>query len=135
VLSMNSYPQEYVDRSRATVRAHLASWDALDLSEADRAAFEPGYVHQLVLALDNYFPHRARSPEGKDGNPLNEVRMLCGSIRDNDGVLAADPTIKYQPAGSVLGIAIADPIAIDVDGFRRLSEAFFDEIEKRFPQA
>lgn len=100
MLSRNSYPQQYVDTCRAAVGSHLASYDALGLSAEARAGFERGHVHQLVLARDNYFTHRARGVEGKDGNPLNEVRMLCTSVREHDGVLAAEKVIKYSAEGS-----------------------------------
>jgi hypothetical protein len=33
----------------------------------------------------------------------------------------------------VLGLKLGDPIVVDVPAFRRLAEAFFDEIERRFP--
>jgi hypothetical protein len=39
----------------------------------------------MVLGLDHYFLHRVRKLEGKDGNPLNEVRVICDSLTDNDG--------------------------------------------------
>ena len=90
-------------------------------------------MRQLILALDNYFTHRQRTTEGKDGNPLNEVRMLCTSIRDFDGVLTGEKSIKYRPDAAVLGLKLGDPIVVDVPAFRRLAEAFFDEIERRFP--
>jgi hypothetical protein len=134
VLSRTSYPQDYVDTCRAAVRAHLASYDALGLTPEAGAGFEPGYSRQLILALDNYFTHRARGQEGKDGNPLNEVRMLCTSIRDDGGVLTLDKTIRHQPAASVLGLSIGDPIDVARSDFARLADAFFDEIEKRFPE-
>jgi hypothetical protein len=47
-----------------------------------------------------------------DGNPLNEVRMLCDSILRNGGVLAADKTIKFNPAQSVLKLRVGDPITL-----------------------
>ena len=134
MLSRNSYPQAYVDASRAAVRTHLDAWEALGLTPEVRAGFEAGYVRQLLLALDGYFIHRGRGQEGKDGNPLNEVRMLCDSIRDDGGVLAASSTIRYRPDSSVLGLAAGDPIDVGVEDFRRLAEAVFDEIEKRFPE-
>ncbi len=40
--------------------------------------------------------------EKKDGNPLNEVKMLSNSIMNNGSVMCADKTIKYDPAKAVL---------------------------------
>jgi hypothetical protein len=59
----------------------------------------------------------------------------CGSIMQNDGVLAADKTIKLKPETSVLGYAVGDQIALHASDFARLAQAFFDEIERRFPEA
>jgi hypothetical protein len=55
-----------------------------------------------------FLVHRARGLEGKDGNPLNEVRMLCDSILQKDGVMTADKTIKFDPAKSVLRLQPGD---------------------------
>lgn len=86
----------------------------------------------MVLALDRYFVHRVRKLEGKDGNPLNEVRVLCDSLTDNDGVVAANPTIRMKPGESVLGLEIGDEIRLTEQGFRRLAERFLVEIESRY---
>jgi hypothetical protein len=68
------------------------------------AAFEPVFFNNLVLSLDAHFVHRTRAIEGKDGNPLNEVRVLCSSLMLHDGVLTAEKSIKLVPQKSVLGI-------------------------------
>ena len=86
----------------------------------------------MVLALDQYFVHRLRGQEGKDGNPANEVRLLTVSITENDGRLVADTQIRLTPESSVLGLAAGDAVRIDEDGFRRLADGYFAEIEKRF---
>ena len=57
-------------------------------------ALEPIYLANLLIAMDAHFIHRLRGAEGKDGNPLNEVRMLCYSMINSDNVLQADKTIK-----------------------------------------
>src|SRR5467141_894755 len=71
-------------------------------------SFEPLFFNNLVLVLDAFFVHRARGMEGKDGNPLNEVRMICNSILR--GLMSADKTIKYNPAKSILKLQVGDEI-------------------------
>ncbi len=138
MLMRSDYPPEYVEAVRDSVAANVASYAALGLPEEND--FERGYVHQLLLALDSYFTHRGRALEGKDGNPLNEVRMITDSLHGNDGrrsivpVLAANSTIKYRPEKSVLGLAVGDLLDLSVSDYHRLALAFLDEIEQRFPQ-
>ena len=137
MLMRGDYPTEYVDAVRAMVAANVASYTALGLPEGHD--FERGYVHQLLLALDSYFTHRGRGQEGKDGNPLNELRMITDSLQGNDGhgpiapLLATNSTIRYKPESSVLGLAIGDPLDLSVAEYHRLAVAFLDELEKRFP--
>ena len=54
--------------------------------------------------MDSYFVHRTRAIEGKDGNPLNEVRMLSTSSLRNKAELMADKAIEYKvgPQSSAL---------------------------------
>jgi hypothetical protein len=135
MLSVSSYPQSYVDDCRRRVQRQLATYDAV-VAAADPAAvdaFAGELFRNLVLALDALFLHRGRGQEGKDGNPLNEVRMLCTSIRENGAVLKADSTIKYQPEQSVLGLAIGADVNLTEPDFASLADAFLQEIEKRFP--
>jgi hypothetical protein len=122
---------------RATASGHIPVRRVVRVSKksgakTDSARFEPLFCANLVLALDACFVHRTRGLEGKDGNPLNEVRMLCTSILQHDGRLTADRTIKYDAARSVLKLAMGDRIALSAAGFRRLAAAFFDEIGAKF---
>ena len=147
MLGVSSYPQDYVDHCRDSVRAQVAAY--VDLAAAARgaaagdaagvegaiAAFEPRFFHNLILVLDACFVHRLRKTEGKDGNPLNEVRVLCTSLLANDGVLAKDSQIKLKPETSVLGLAPGDEIRLTQDDFVRLADAFFAELEARFVEA
>jgi hypothetical protein len=87
----------------------------------------------MILALDHYFVHRGRTMEGKDGNPLNEVRMLCDAIMENKGRMSANKTIRYKPDTAILKFKVGDEIRLDADDFARLSAAFLDEIEKKYP--
>ncbi|SRR6266478_2359462 len=92
MLCVNNYAQKYIDECRSRVAAQVSAYQALVATARNQAAndepplnaaieaFEPHFFNNIVLALDSYFVHRARAIEKKDGNPLNEVRMLCNSI-------------------------------------------------------
>ena len=56
--------------------------------------------------------HRTRALELKDGNLLNEVRMLCDSLLENDGALAENMSIKYAADKSVLNLKIGDRVQL-----------------------
>jgi hypothetical protein len=135
VLSVNNYSQDYVDDRRRKVDANLAAYRKMAKAAGASAAleaFEPVFFNNLVLALETYFTHRARGLEGKDGNPLNEVRVLCTSMLSNDDVMAADKTIKMKPEAFVLKLEVGDRIAIREADFVALADAFFAEIEARY---
>jgi hypothetical protein len=125
MLAVTTYSPEYISQVRARFEAHVTS-----LSDVDAPVF-----NMLVLALDRHFVHRVRNREGKDGNAINEVRMLCDSLTENEGVLTANSTIKYRASESVLGLEIGDPISVSRDGFARLVGAFLDEMSVRYGEA
>jgi len=134
MLGISSYTQDYIDACRARVESQLAAYRDLVGAAPGQAvaAFAPVFFDNMVLVLDSYFLHRLRTKEGKDGNPLNEVRVLCTSMLVNGSVLAADRTIRLKPETSVLGLAVGDEISLDEPAFVRLAEAYFAEIEARF---
>ncbi|MFO1183487.1 MAG: hypothetical protein U1E56_01710 [Bauldia sp.] len=134
MLAVNAYSGEAIAAARARVDAQLAAYRkfAASAGAKERAAFEPGFFAAMVLALDRYFVHRTRALEKKDGNPLNEVRMICASLTEGDGTLKADPTIKYDPAKSVTGLKLGEPIVLDAERFAALAKAFFAEIAAKF---
>ena len=144
MLGVDKYTRKYINacKGRTTAQVHAyhrltaaakkaASADPVRLETAI-ADFEPQFFAGLVLELDHFFMHRLRGREGKDGNPLNEVRMLCSSIMENDGAMVRDRTIAYDAERSVLKFAVGDKIQIDEAGFKRLAAAFYAEMEKRF---
>ena len=96
------------------------------------AAFEPHVFNNMLVALDAYFVHRARLAAEKEGNPLDEVRMLVTSIMNNDSVLTGNANIPYDPAKSVLKLKIGDTIALDVSAFSELAAAFLAEIMAKY---
>jgi hypothetical protein len=95
-------------------------------------SFEPLFFNNLVLVMDRSFVHRTRALEGKDVNPMNEVRMIWDSLLENSGKLTANKTIKYNPSKSVLKLDVDDEIKLNESRFIRLSNAFFAEIENKF---
>lgn len=92
MLAVSSYSQEYVVACRARMESQLAAYRKLaaeakkqggpDAAAAASAleSFESVFFNNMVLVLDSYFTHRLRAIEKKDGNPLNEVRVLCNSM-------------------------------------------------------
>lgn len=108
---------------------------------APRAEVEPletAYFTNLVLFLDYLFVHRLAGTEGKDGNPLNEVRMSCNSILNSrplvqqyggrsTAVMVPEKTIKYSAEKSILGYQLGDEIRINEEQF----EPHFDGVLRR----
>ncbi len=127
----NKYPRDYVDACRRRVDLQISSYQGLEAA-AGAASFEHQFFNNMVLVLDYLFVHRTRTLELKDGNPLNEVRLICNSLLQNDGLMGKDNSIELDPAKSVLGLHVGDGILLDEAGFRRLSEAFFAELERKF---
>ena len=82
--------------------------------------------------MDNAFVHRLRVREGKDGNVLNETRLLTNSLLNNGGVMLLDKSIKYTPETAVLKYQPGDAIKLSEADFERLCAAFFAEIESKF---
>jgi hypothetical protein len=78
MLCVNRYKKDYIDECRARMEslANAARAEKRALNSAVDA-FEPLFFNNLSLVLDNYFVHRSRTMEGKDGNPLDEFRMIC----------------------------------------------------------
>jgi hypothetical protein len=141
VLAVKTYDPQYIDDCYSLMEAQLAAYkflvagaDAGNGSElrAAFASFEPLFFNNLVIVLDGYFVHRTRASEGKNGNPLNEVRMLSASILTHRGIMTADKTIKYDPEASVLKLRIGDEIRIGEAAFLALFRATFDELRRRY---
>jgi hypothetical protein len=144
MLCVNNYTQKYIDECRSRVAEQVSAYHTLVAAARNQAAtdepllntaieaFEPHFFNNMVLALDNYFVHRARAIEKKDGNPLNEVRLLCNSMMNNNNRMCADKTIKFDPAKSVLKYRVGDEIKLNEADFIHLSSAFFAEIESKY---
>ena len=141
MLCVNKYPQDYVDECRARVKRQLAAYRGLMAATSQTKdpkvtaaveSFESVFFNNMVLVLDSYFCHRSRTIEGKDGNPLNEVRVLCNSMLENKGRFRTEKAITLKLEKSVLKLKVGDPIALSEADFALLSTAFFDEIARKF---
>lgn len=144
MLGVRSYTQTYINGCRAKIDADIASYRNLAATVQSHCAsdegsvrcaidsFEHTFFNALVFALDALFVHRLRTVEGKDGNPLNEVRVLCDSMMHNSGIVTADSAVKLAPGKSVLGSRAGDEIKLTEADFIRLSGAFFTEIERKY---
>jgi hypothetical protein len=142
MLAINTFPKDYIAACRANVDRQLVAYRRLVKAAQGQAPtpsqnsvtseFDLLFFRNLIVLLDAMFLHRTRAREGKDGNPLNEVRMLCESVLKSSGVLTANSSIKYDPRKTVLGLCIGDDIQVSEAGFKRLALAFFAEIETKF---
>jgi hypothetical protein len=139
MLGVSTYDQDYIDKCRDRIAAQVAAYEAVAAAAGNGAkggsavdAFEPLFFNNLVLVLDALFVHRLRNREGKDGNPVNEVRVLSESLMENDGVLAVPTSIKLDPERTILHHAPGDEIALGADAFQRLATAYFEGIEERY---
>ncbi len=143
MLGRKNYETKEFDRGKTVIDHQLAAHrkliSALGGTPDKKVAsaleqFDTQLFNNMILVLDRLFVHRFSGPdhEGKDGNTLNEVRIICDSLISHDGVMRADKQIKLPPEKSVAGIGVGDHIQLDEATFKRLSNAFFEELERRF---
>jgi hypothetical protein len=138
---MRTYKKDYIDACRARVDAGLRAYRTTVGKTAPKD-LEHRFFNDQVLLLDYMFVHRLTGSEGKDGNPLNEVRVICNSILLNDGRLQVDKLpgwpnsagsgIKLPPDTSVLKLKAGDEIKLTEATFTRLAKAFFEELSKKY---
>src|SRR5436189_3802244 len=125
MLGMKKYPKSYIAACRARVEANLRAYRR-EVGQKASKEFENRFFNDMVLLLDYMFVHRLTGIEGKDGNPLNEVRVLCNSILLNKGKLQVDKLsgwpnsavsgIKLMPEGSVLKLKVGDEVKLTEAG-------------------
>ncbi len=146
MLEMKAYDQDYVASCRARDETQVAMYyevvmaargqrdEGSDL-ESVLDSLESEYFNNMLIVLEGYFVYRMREVEGTDGNALNEVRVLARSLVQNGGTVMADPQITLDPARTKLGLEVGDPVRLTSQQYRRISDAFFREIERKFTDA
>ena len=142
MLGRSTYTREELDQGKAAISAQLAAYKALVKAANGKTAdkkvstalgtFESMFFNNLTIALDRFFVHRVRPITGKDGNPLNEVEMICESLLNNNGVLRESKVLKLIPEKSVTKLAFGEPIQLTLEQFEQLSDAFFTDLERKF---
>ena len=142
MLGRKDYTQEEYDQARAAVAQQIAGFKKLaslvGKAGSDKKAsstfdeFEAVYFNNMAIVLDRYFVHRIRMVTGKDGNPINELELIVDSLMSSAGTFRDNNVIKYVPESSVLKLKVGDPIKLSLDDFERLTDAFFDELKRRF---
>ena len=132
MLGQRNYTQDYIDACRSKVESDIAAYRQLVAAGCETEAFEATFFNNMVLVLDHLFVHRLRTVEGKDGNPLNEVRVMCDSMLQNGSTMSADRSIKLLPAKSVLKVQFGETIKLTEADFLRIYTAFFAEIERKY---
>jgi hypothetical protein len=147
MLGMRESDGDYIDACRSRVETQTAMFRevaqaARDHGDADLSGLEGAlesleseYFNNMLLVLEGYFVHRLPGVEGKDGNALNEVRVLARSLMENGGTVMEDPQIALDPERSVLGLRVGEPVRLTLQQYTRLSDAFFRELERRFSAA
>jgi len=141
MLGMKKYPKDYIAACRARVEADIRAYRS-QVGKTPSKEFEARFFNDQVLLLDYMFVHRLTGTEGKDGNPLNEVRVLCNSLLLNHGKVQVDRLpgwpnsassgMTLPPEKSVLKLKAGDEVRLSEADFVRLYKAFFAELEKRF---
>jgi hypothetical protein len=153
MLGMRTYARAFIDERHSRAEADAAAYQrvaaAAKKHPEDEAlssaleALEAAFFNNLLLTLDYSFIHRLAVVEGKDGNPLNEVRILCNSLLLNKGIMEkwypwkhvsalGDKSMKLSPESSVLGRQFGEEIKLTEADFSQISEAFFAEMERGF---
>jgi hypothetical protein len=136
----NNYASKYIDKCQQQISAQLSAYSNLisklngqtALASIEIYNFENLFFNNLVLALDSLFSNRSRSLEKKDGNALNEVRVLCNSIINHNAEFTPDTTIKLNSETSILKYSAGQKIKLNQKDFASLSEGFFQEIKLKY---
>jgi hypothetical protein len=124
MLPRTGYDRHYVASCRESVGAAV--------EELRRVGAGSVAWNQLVVALEHWFAQRVPKVEGRDGNPLNEVRAIADSVTEHGSVMTVPKGIKLRPETSVLGFEEGDEITLDGNAFERLFDAFLAEVEEKY---
>ncbi|MBB2986566.1 hypothetical protein [Terracoccus luteus] len=136
------YEQDYVDSCRARDESQAAMFHSLLVSvrghddddpngEVANAldSLETEFFNNMLLVLEGYFVHRDPDLEASPGGVLAEVRLLAASLMQNGGAVLPAPARSQH---AELGLREGETVRLTASSYRRLSNAFFREIERRY---
>ena len=118
MLGMKSYSKEYVAACRARVASGLAVYRK-HIGKNGSSEMEHRFFNDQVLVLDHMFVHRLTGIEGKDGNPLNEVRVLCNSLLPNKGISQIEKLPGWPNSASFWDQTAAGEVRAETSDWRR----------------
>lgn len=130
MLGRQNYPREYIEHCQEDIAAQIAEFREMppvSKSFAERLA------SHLVIVMDACFTHRARNVEGKDGNALNEVRVLAQSLMYGS-IVVEDSTVTWDTENMVLGLTKGDEIELTMGQVDHLQRAFFAELTRKYAE-
>ena len=137
----NGFTREQVDAGRNLVDAQLSAFaalvDAVDSEAPDGTIettvgdIEGGYFNTLAIALDRVLGDVTRKGSRREESALNEFELIVESLLTGTGVFRGNQSLGYVVAHSATGLAEGDTIALNADGFERLTDAVFGELEKK----
>lgn len=138
---IDAYSENYLADCKAKLEADLQAY-RLQVGNSLDEDFSTRFFNNLVLVMNYMFINRSTDAEGKDGNPLNEVRAIANSLLLNGGKFqpekqphwpaTAGPSINLPAERTVLGLEAGDEIKLDESDFMRLADAFFTALESRY---
>ena len=130
MLGRQNYPREYIERCQLDIATQIAEFREMPPVSASFAQRLAGH---LVIVMDACFTYRARDVVGKDGNPLNEVRVLAQSWMYGTTVVE-DSTVKWDTEKMVLGLSKGDDIVLTMGHVDHLQRAFFAELTEKYAE-
>lgn len=130
MLGRKNYPREYIERCQRDIEAQIAEFNELPPVTASFASRLAGH---LVIVMDACFVNRLRATEGKDGNALNEVRLLAQSLMYGDTVVD-DSTVTWHKDAMVLGLTKGDDLELGISDVDKLQQAFFGQMLDKYAE-
>ena len=143
MLGRKTFTRDEIERARLVLGSQLEAYRELaravhGAGAADAgpalAEFEHLFFNTLALALDRPFVHRVRFAAGTGTTPLNELELIVDSLLTGDGVFRAGTVVRYDPAGSVVGLTEGEHVRLTAEQFVRLFAAVFAELEEKLQE-